>query len=86
MPTIEQFDERHDILIYTTIADEFKIFAPSEEDAAEIALDVCRQKYHDRMVTRHEVVPVKGWGPPGRCYHCVSEVEHMWHDGGDYHE
>ena len=55
MPTIEQLDERHDVLIYTTIAEEYKIFAPSQADAVDTALDVCRERWNDRMVVKHEV-------------------------------
>jgi hypothetical protein len=85
MPQIEDFDTRHDILIYTTIAEEFRLFAPTQADAAEAALEVCRRKWRDRMVVKHEVIPMTDDQlPAAECYKCEIGKAHVWHDNGDY--
>jgi hypothetical protein len=81
MPSIEQFDERHDILIYTTVAEEYRIFAATQTDAAEIALSVCREKWSDQMVVKHEAVAMTA-----ACLKCLDGSVHPWHDNGEYNE
>lgn len=81
METIEQFDERHDILIYVTVAEEYKIFAASQKLATGLALELCKRKWRDRMVVKFETVPLTA-----ACYKCLDDTEHPWHDNGDYNE
>jgi hypothetical protein len=83
VPTIEDFDQRFDILIYTTLAEEYRIFAPTEKDAADIALEVCKQKHHADMVVRHEVIPLQ---LTMGCFKCADGREHVWHDNGEYND
>ena len=78
METTKDFDERYDVLIYTTIAEEYQIFAASQEDAVFFAADLARQKWRKEMVVRHEVVPIAAG-----CYKGYDGTDHPFHDNGD---